>query len=233
LVFQSVLRSVSSLPSRSFISWKNPSNDNCARRACSDQIKSGTVDLDQIKEGEVVDYTFTQETAIGGARVPTGTTVPVKATKIDGKLTLVLQRRWAVGSAIVAENKPIATIVKEGEDLESSAPAPVGWKAWLASLYSGGSDAGGMSEEDRLIMRSVTGAFTLYVAGRALHRHRFGHSIFALSSLGFISPGLYHHEKKYITPVLTMAAVFFAMGAAFAYKIAFSGGLRLSIEMAD
>jgi sec-independent protein translocase protein TatC len=161
------------------------------------QKYTGTIDLSQVKEGESLNYTFPQESAIGGVRIPQGTTVPVKATTIDGKLTLVLDRRWAVGNAIVAEGKPITTILKEGEDAET------------------------YGEEDRLIMRSVTGAFMLYVqvalyAGIALAIPFLFYQIWA-----FISPGLYHHEKKYVTPVLAMATMFFTLGATFAYKIAF------------
>jgi sec-independent protein translocase protein TatC len=37
----------------------------------------------------------------------------------------------------------------------------------------------------------------------------------------FISPGLYKHEKGYVVPALVMSTVFFALGATFAYKIAF------------
>jgi len=38
---------------------------------------------------------------------------------------------------------------------------------------------------------------------------------------GFVSPGLYPHEKKYAAPIIVMASVFFVMGCAFAYYVAF------------
>ena len=200
---------------------EKPVKQQLRKARIQDQRVNGTVDLSQVREGEVLNYTFTQETAIGGVRIPQGTTVLVKAASQDGKLTLSLERRWAVGNAIVAEGKPVTTILQEGENAET------------------------YSEEDRLIMRSVTGAFTLYVqvalyTGIALAIPFLLYQIWA-----FISPGLYQHEKKYITPVLTMAAAFFTMGASFAYKIAFpaacdyllkwqtDGGFRTLLDAED
>jgi sec-independent protein translocase protein TatC len=209
---------------------EKPVKQQLRKARLAQQGKSGSVDLNQVKEGEVLNYTFTQETAVAGVRIPQGTTVPVKATTVEGRMTLVLERRWAVGQAIVAAGKPITTIVKEGENVESTSPAPVGWWAWLASLYNADPNTGAYSEEDRLIMRSVTGAFTLYVlvalyTGIALAIPFLFYQIWS-----FISPGLYHHEKKYITPVLTMTAVFFTLGASFAYKVAFPAACNYLLE---
>lgn len=224
---------------------EKPVKQQLRKARLSQQGKSGSVDLTQVKEGEVLNYTFIQETAIAGVRIPQGTTVPVKATTLEGRMTLVLERRWAVGQAIVAEGKPITTIVKEGENVESTIPAPVGWRAWLANFYSGGADAGAYSEEDRLIMRSVTGAFTLYVQVALYTGIALAIPFLFFQVWAFISPGLYQHEKKYITPVLTMATIFFALGASFAYKIAFpaacdyllawqtEGGFRTLLDAED
>jgi sec-independent protein translocase protein TatC len=185
---------------------EKPVKQQLRKARIGDQRTNSTVDLAQVRDGELLNYTFTEETAVGGVRIPQGTTVPVKATAIDGQLTLVLERRWAVGTAIVPEGKPVTTILKEGEN---------------AATYS---------EEDRLIMRSVTGAFSLYVqvalyTGIALAIPFLLYQIWA-----FISPGLYQHEKKYITPVVTMAAIFFVMGASFAYKIAFPAACDYLLE---
>ncbi len=190
-------------------------------RITETKTRAGTLDLNQVREGEILDYTFAQETAVENVRVPQGTTVPVKVVKQDNQLALVLERRWAVGSAIVAEGKAITTILKEGENQNT------------------------YGEEDKLILRSVTGAFTLYVqvalyTGIGLVIPFLLYQIWA-----FISPGLYQHEKKYVTPVLIMAACFFIGGASFAYKIAFpaacdyllawqtDGGFRTLLDAED
>lgn len=192
------------------------------RKSRIQQQQTGfSVPLAEIKDGETLNYTFTQETALGGVRIQQGTTIPVKAVQLEGQLTLVLERRWAIGNAVIAAGKSIATIIKEGES---------------ANVYG---------EDDKLILRSVTGAFLLYVqvalyTGIALAIPFLLYQIWA-----FISPGLYHHEKKYITPVMIMAAVFFTLGATFAYKIAFpaaceyllawqtDGGFRTLLDAED
>jgi sec-independent protein translocase protein TatC len=185
------------------------------------QQKGLSVPLAEIKEGELLNYTFTQETALGGVRIQQGTTIPVKAQQHEGQLALVLERRWAVGNAVIPAGKLVTEIITEGEK---------------ANVYG---------DDDKLILRSVTGAFMLYVqvalyTGIALAIPFLLYQIWA-----FIAPGLYQHEKKYITPVLMMAAAFFAAGATFAYKIAFpaaceyllawqtDGGFRTLLDAED
>ncbi len=198
-----------------------PVKQQIRKARINDQAKGGGVDLNQVKEGETLDYTFSQETAVAGVRIPQGTTVPVKAVKRDDQLTLILERRWVIGTAIVPKDEPITKILKEGKDQNA------------------------YGDEDKLIMRSVTGAFTLYVqvalyTGIGLVIPFLLYQIWA-----FISPGLYQHEKKYVTPVLIMAVFFFIAGASFAYKIAFpaacdyllawqtDGGFRTLLDAED
>jgi sec-independent protein translocase protein TatC len=154
-------------------------------------------------------------------RIQQGTTIPVKAVQLDGQLTLVLERRWAVGNAVIPAGKPITTIVKEGES---------------ANIYS---------DDDKLVLRGVTSAFMLYMQVALYTGIALAIPFLLYQLWAFISPGLYQHEKKYITPVLTMAAVFFALGASFAYKIAFpaaceyllawqtDGGFRTLLDAED
>ncbi|HEV8588445.1 MAG TPA: twin-arginine translocase subunit TatC, partial [Pyrinomonadaceae bacterium] len=37
----------------------------------------------------------------------------------------------------------------------------------------------------------------------------------------FVAPGLYPHERKYVTPFITLSSVFFVLGAATAYYVIF------------
>ena len=38
---------------------------------------------------------------------------------------------------------------------------------------------------------------------------------------GFVSPGLYPHERAYVTPFITLSSISFVLGAAFAYYVIF------------
>lgn len=162
------------------------------------QGRSGQVNLAQIKEGETLQYTFTQETAVGDVKVPLGATVAVRRVNKDGQAALVLAAPWTLGSAVVPAETAISQIVKEGE----------------GKLFYD-------DESNKLVLRGVTSAFMVYMrvalyAGIALAIPLIFYQVWA-----FISPGLYKHERRYIVPVLTMATLFFAAGATFAYKIAF------------
>ncbi|MBA3009046.1 MAG: twin-arginine translocase subunit TatC [Desulfobacula sp.] len=46
----------------------------------------------------------------------------------------------------------------------------------------------------------------------------------------FISPGLYRTEKKYFLPIVVFSVLFFFLGAAFGYFIAFPYGFRFFLE---
>lgn len=161
------------------------------------QSVNGTSDLSQLKEGEVAQYTFVQESAVNGVKVPLGTTIHVKAVRTDNKLSQVLAEPWAVGKTVLPAGKPLNQILAEGSgDI----------------IYD---------ENEDLVINKVGGAFTLYMTialytGIALAIPYLLYQIWA-----FISPGLYKHEKHYAVPLVTMSAVFFTLGAAFAYKIAF------------
>ncbi|MGH9845647.1 MAG: twin-arginine translocase subunit TatC [Blastocatellia bacterium] len=184
------------------------------------QKAQGQLDPALVKEGERALYTFTEETAVGGvkdsfgrtvgaAKIPLGTTVPVKRVQVDGKPAFVLADQWVVARTILPAETPIAKIFQEGE----------------SKLYD--------DESSQLIVRGVTSPFMIYVqvalyAGIALAIPFLFYQIWA-----FISPGLYKHERKYITPVLTMATVFFALGATFAYKIGFPAAADYLLGLAE
>jgi sec-independent protein translocase protein TatC len=162
------------------------------------QAMSGQVNLDQLKDGEIIQYTFTQETIINGVKVPLGVTVQAKKITKDNKHMLVLAQRWGVGRNLLQPETPINQILLEGES---------------QIIYD---DA-----NNRLVLRTVTAAFMIYMqvalyAGIAIAIPFLFYQVWA-----FISPGLYKHEKRYIVPVLVMATIFFTLGASFAYKIAF------------
>lgn len=184
------------------------------------QRSHGQIDPAQLKEGERAQYTFTEETAVGGTKnsmgatvgavkIPLGTTVTVKRAQLDGKPALVLAEQWVVANTILPAETPIARIFQEGG----------------SKLYD--------DEASQLIVRGVTSPFMIYVqvaiyAGIALAIPFLFYQFWA-----FVSPGLYKHERKYITPVLVMATFFFIAGATFAYRIAFPAAADYLLGLAE
>ena len=186
------------------------------------QASYGSVNLDEVKEGETLQYTFTKETSVNGVKIPLGTTIPVKKTVTEGKPMLVLAERWSVARTILPADTPLDQIQKEGES-----------KIFFDD------------ESNQLVLRGVTSPFMVYLrvalyAGIALAVPFLFFQLWA-----FISPGLYQHEKRYITPVLFMSTTFFVLGASFAYTIAFpavcdymlglamEGGFRTLLDAED
>ncbi|MFN0086731.1 MAG: twin-arginine translocase subunit TatC [Blastocatellia bacterium] len=174
------------------------------------QASKGEIDPGQLKDGEMVQYTFTQETAVGGVKVPLGTTISVRKVTQDDRPALVLSEPWAVAKTILPSGTPLNKIMQDGE----------------SQLFFD-------DENNQLVINSVTGSFMIYVqvalyAGIALAIPIIFYQIWA-----FISPGLYTHEKKYITPVLVMATGFFILGASFAYKLAFPAAADYLLGLAN
>ena len=161
------------------------------------QSANGQPDLSQLKEGELAQYTFVQESAVNKVKVPLGTTISVKVVRANDKNSLVLAEPWAIGKSVL----------------------PVGWP--LGQILDAGGGDVLYDENEDLVINKVGGAFSLYMTialytGIALAIPFLLYQVWA-----FIAPGLYKHEKKYAIPIVLMAAIFFALGAAFAYKVAF------------
>jgi sec-independent protein translocase protein TatC len=159
---------------------------------------SAQINFNQLNEGEVVDYSFPQETVINGARIAIGATIPVKKTTKDNEPRLVLARPLIVGGQRIAPDTSIIDILKQGES---------------RIIYD--------DVTDKLMVSSLTSPFMIYMQVALYAAIAFVIPFLFYQVWAFISPGLYKHEKRYIVPVLFMSTVFFALGATFAYKIAF------------
>jgi sec-independent protein translocase protein TatC len=162
------------------------------------QAAHGQPNLDSLKDGDIVQLTFAQQTAVENVPIPLGTTIRTKVVTTDSKKALVLAETWSVGKNTIAAETPLIKIVN------------------AESLVGCG----------KLVLLGIPGAFTLYM--RIAMYVGIGLAIpFLLYQVwAFISPGLYKHEKKYAVPVLTMTGFFFLAGAAFAYYIAFPAACK-------
>ncbi len=157
-----------------------------------------TPNIDQLKEGTEFQYTFATDQKVQNVKIPAGTTIPAKVVRApDGKLMAVTAQPWVINKTLLPAETPLSAVFNEGE-------LPLG-----------------LSENDQLVLTKVTGAFTLYMqvalyAGIALALPFLLYQIWA-----FVAPGLYQHEKRFVLPVILMGSIFFVLGAAFGYKIAF------------
>ncbi|MBS1789908.1 MAG: twin-arginine translocase subunit TatC [Acidobacteria bacterium] len=174
-----------------------PINAQIRKMRIQAQAVNGSPDLNQLKEDEVAQYTFVQESAINGVKIPLGTTIEVKRVNTDGKADLVTVKPWTVGKNVVPAGSSIARIQSDDG----------------SAVY--------YDETNGLVINKVGGAFTLYMTIALYTGIGLAIPFLLYQIWAFISPGLYKHEKRYAVPVILMSAFFFVAGAAFAYKVAF------------
>lgn len=158
--------------------------------------------LDNLKENETGLYVFDQDTKLGVSFIPKGTSVQAKVIRDAG------------GNLGIFSDEPIFTsnaIVTKGVSL------PVNFMATLGSTQA---------DRGRLNVTTATEPFTLYVTVSLYAAIAVSIPFLLWQIWGFISPALYRHERKYVTPFIGLSSISFVLGAAFAYYILFPPAVR-------
>jgi sec-independent protein translocase protein TatC len=150
-----------------------------------------------LKEGEMLQYTFAIDSVIDKVKVPAGTSIQAKIINKDGKLVAALAQNWILGKTVIPKDRELIEVLGEAAVLP------------------------GFDVRDELVITRVGGAFTLTMTVALYTAIALAIPFLLYQIWAFVSPGLYQHEKKYVIPVLTMGTLLFIIGATFAYKIAF------------
>ena len=155
------------------------------------------VGLESLKENESGRYVFAEETKLGSALIPIGTSVTARVLKdTQGKLALFTDEPLYAGNAVIPKGVRLPT------ELASSAPA-----------YAG--------ENDKLIVTTALETFSLYVKVSLYAAVCISVPFLLWQIWAFVSPGLYPHERAYVTPFIALSSISFVLGAAFAYYVIF------------
>ena len=158
--------------------------------------------LSAVKENDLGRYIFSEETKIGTSVIPPGTSVMARVAKdSQGQLALFTEEALYAGN----------TIIPKGVLL------PVDFKA-LPEDYAGISD--------KLVVNSLIDPFSLYVKVSLYAALCLSVPFLLWQIWAFVSPGLYPHERGYVTPFIALSSISFILGAAFAYKIIFPPAAR-------
>src|SRR6185503_5187643 len=158
--------------------------------------------LTSIKENDVGRYIFPEETKVGTSVIPAGVSVSARAAKdSQGVLGLFTDEPLYAG----------ATIIPKGLRL------PVDFAA-LPDAIAG--------VNDKLIVTSSIEPFSLYVKVSLYAAICLSIPFLLWQIWAFVSPGLYPHERAYVTPFIALSSISFVLGAAFAYKIIFPPAAR-------
>jgi sec-independent protein translocase protein TatC len=153
--------------------------------------------LNTVQEGDTGRYVFHETTRLGTSVVPPGASVASRVARgPDGRLGLFTDEALFAG----------ASLIPKGVRL------PVNFEA-LAGALPG--------EDEKLVVRTATEPFTLYLQVSLYASICLSVPFLLWQIWGFISPGLYPHERGWAVPFVLMSSVSFVAGAAFAYYVLF------------
>lgn len=153
--------------------------------------------LSSLKENDLGRFVFSEEIKVGTSLVPVGASVVARVAKDgQGKLGLFTEEPFYIGN----------TVFPKGVRL------PVDFLV-LPEAYSG--------VNDKLIVTSATEPFSLYIKVSLYAAICLSVPFLLWQIWAFVSPGLYPHERGYVTPFVTLSSISFVLGAMFAYWVIF------------
>jgi sec-independent protein translocase protein TatC len=153
------------------------------------------VPLNYLNENDAGRYVFAEETRIGTAVIPAGATVTARYGKdVQGQLGLFTDEPLYVANEIL----------------------PRGVR--LPIDFSGTEKAG---QNDRLIVSTAIEPFSLYIKVSLYAALCLSVPFLLWQIWGFVSPGLYPHERGYVFPFIGLSSISFIVGGIFAYKVIF------------
>lgn len=154
--------------------------------------------LNSLKENDTGRYVFAEETKLGSSLIPAGASVTARVFKdAEGKLALFTEEALFAGN----------TVIPKGVRL------PAELSAAATESFSG--------VNDKLIVTTALEPFSLYIKVSLYAAICLSVPFLLLQIWGFVAPGLYPHERAYVTPFITLSSISFVLGAAFAYYVIF------------
>ena len=150
-----------------------------------------------LKENDAGRYVFAQETKLGTSLIPAGASVMARVVKdSQGKLGLFTDEALYSGTTVIPKGVRLPTDLAAAND-----------------SYSG--------VNDKLIVTSALEPFSLYVKVSLYAAVCVSVPFLLWQIWAFVSPGLYPHERAYVTPFIALSSISFGIGAAFAYYVIF------------
>src|ERR1044072_1428221 len=145
--------------------------------------------LDTIKEGDTGRYVFEATTKLGTSVIPPGASVAVRVARgADGQLGVFTDEALFAGTSIIPKG------VRLPHDLKAK-------------------DGGTPNEDEKLVVRTATEAFTLYLQGSLYGAFCLSVPFLLWQIWAFISPGLYPHERGWALPLVLMSCPGVGAGA--------------------
>lgn len=165
--------------------------------------------LSTLKEGDAGRLIFDRETKIGKSVIPAGGSVNARVARgQDGNIGLFTDEQMFTGN----------TILPKGVRL------PFDFNAQPGDQYSA---------NQRMIVTTAMEPFTLYMTVSFYGAIALSLPFLLWQIWGFVAPGLYPHERSYVTPFIGLSTISFVIGAAFAYYVLLPPALVYLIGLGD
>ncbi|MCU1287863.1 MAG: Sec-independent protein translocase protein TatC [Acidobacteria bacterium] len=165
--------------------------------------------VNSLKEGDTGRYVFDRSTKFGGSVVSPGTSVQaIASAESETGLGLYTNETIITNTAIIPKG------VRLPVDLVSP-------------------NLNEPTEEERLIVTTAGESFTLYVTVSLYAGIALAVPFLLWQIWGFISPALYKHERRYVTPFIGLSTISFVIGAAFAYYILFPPAIKYLLGLGE
>lgn len=158
--------------------------------------------LSALKEGDSGRYVFAEETKLGASLIPMGASVQAKMAKdAQGQPGLFTDEALYAGNTVIPKG------VRLPIDLNAKPDALPGI-------------------DDKLIVTTAMEPFSLYVKVSLYTALALAVPFLLWQIWAFVAPGLYPHERSYVTPFIGLSTISFVLGAAFAYYVLFPPAAR-------
>ena len=157
----------------------------------------GAVPLSSLNPNDKVRFVFSESTKLGRTLIPAGASVAARVDKDgQGNLGLFTDEPLAAGNEVVPKDVRLPVDFNRSYDK-------------LPSI------------NDKLVVTTALEPFALYVKVSLYAALAVSVPFLLWQIWAFVSPGLYPHERKYVTPFIGLSSIFFVLGAACAYYLIF------------
>ena len=160
-----------------------------------------TLLLNSLKPNDRLRFVFPDLTRLGPAAIQPGASVLARVDfDSQGQVGLFTDEPMLVGNDVIPKDVKLPIDLNRGYDK-------------LPDINS------------MLVVDTAGGAFALYVKVSLYAALALSVPFLLWQIWAFISPGLYPHERKYVTPFIGLSTIFFVLGAATAYYL--SAGCKI------
>jgi sec-independent protein translocase protein TatC len=155
------------------------------------------VPLSSLNPNDKLRFVFADPTELGTASIPAGTSVLARVDKdSQGNVNLYTDEALSAGNEVVPKDVKLPVDLRKGYEK-------------LPDI------------NDKLVISTALEPFALYVKVSLYAAIGLSVPFLLWQIWAFVAPGLYPHERKYVTPFIALSTIFFVLGVACAYYLIF------------